>query len=195
MPEQENEPKILILSAPSGGGKTSLARALVEGRSDAEIVVSHTTREARPGETDGVHYQFVDSATFRKLIQEDSFIEHASVYGNLYGTSREAVNRLLASGKHAILDIDWQGARAVREYYPQAVSVFILPPSIDELEQRLRERNQDSESVIRQRMDKAMEELSHQDEFQVLLVNENFSESVSRLNKMLDSPDCKQPKS
>ncbi len=195
MPEQENEPKILILSAPSGGGKTSLARALVEGRSDAEIVVSHTTREARPGETDGVHYQFVDSATFRKLIQEDSFIEHASVYGNLYGTSREVVNRLLASGKHAILDIDWQGARAVREYYPQAVSVFILPPSIDELEQRLRERNQDSESVIRQRMDKAMEELSHQDEFQVLLVNENFSESVSRLNKMLDSPDCKQPKS
>ncbi|MCY4148004.1 MAG: guanylate kinase [Gammaproteobacteria bacterium] len=191
MPEEVTSPKILILSAPSGGGKTSLARALVKGRSDAEIAVSHTTREARPGEIDGVHYRFVDSGTFGKLIDEDAFIEHASVYGNLYGTSRTAVNSLLESGRHAILDIDWQGARAVRKCYPQAVSVFILPPSIHELEQRLRERNQDSETVIRQRMDKAKEELSHQHEFQTVLVNENFDESVACLNRILGSPDFK----
>lgn len=189
MSEQAIDPKILILSAPSGGGKTSLALALVKGRNDAEIAVSHTTRDARPGEIDGVHYRFVDSGTFRRLVNEDAFIEHASVYGNLYGTSRVAVNDLLESGKHAILDIDWQGARAVRECYPRAISVFILPPSIHELEQRLRERNQDSESVIRQRMDKAREELSHQDEFQTVLVNENFDDSVARLNQILDSPD------
>ncbi len=189
MPEQVIDPKILILSSPSGGGKTSLALALVKGRTDAEIAVSHTTREARSGEVDGIHYRFVDSDTFRKLIHEDAFIEHASVYGNLYGTSRVAVNALLESGKHAILDIDWQGARAVRECYPRAISVFILPPSVDELEQRLRERNQDSESVIRQRMDKAWEELSHQDEFQTVLVNEDFDESVACLNRILDSSD------
>lgn len=189
MPKQVTDPKILILSAPSGGGKTSLALALAKGRTDAHIVVSHTTREARPGEIDGVHYQFVDYDTFRRLIHQNSFIEHASVYGNLYGTSHVAVNELLKSGKHAILDIDWQGARAVRECYPQAISVFILPPSIHELEQRLRERNQDSELVIRQRMDKAMEELSHQDEFQVMLVNEHFEESVTKLNEILDSAD------
>ena len=189
MPKQAIDPKILILSAPSGGGKTSLALALVKGRSDAEIAISHTTRGARPGEIDGVHYQFVDSDTFRKLIDEDAFIEYASVYGNLYGTSRVAVSDLLESGKHAILDIDWQGARAVRECHPEAISVFILPPSIHELEQRLRERNQDSELVIRQRMDKAREELSHQAEFQTVLVNENFDDSVACLNQILDAPD------
>jgi len=188
MPEQATGPKILILSAPSGGGKTSLALALVKGRDDAEIVVSHTTREARPGEIDGVHYRFVDPAAFGRLIDADAFIEHASVYGNLYGTSREGVDDLMACGKHAILDIDWQGARAVRECYSQAISVFILPPSISELEQRLRERRQDSESVIRQRMEKAKEELSHQDEFQIVLVNENFDESVAHLHQILERP-------
>ena len=191
MSNPANDPKILVLSAPSGGGKTSLAKALAGSREDAEIVVSHTTRPARPGEIDGVHYHFVNPAAFEALISEQAFIEYAAVYGNLYGTSLSAVNALMATGKHVILDIDWQGARIVRERYPQAVTVFILPPSIDDLEKRLRERNQDSESVIRTRMTLVKQQLSHQDEFEIILVNEKFDESVAFLNKLLESCQSK----
>lgn len=185
-------PGILVLSAPSGGGKTSLARALADSRSDAEITVSHTTRTPRPGEVNGVHYRFVDAVRFEEMIRQRAFIEYATVYGNLYGTSYDAVDTLFASGKHAILDIDWQGARNVCSRYPRATTVFIMPPSIETLEQRLRERNQDSESVIRQRMELVEQEISHKDEFDIVVVNENFDESLAALHKILDSVDTGQ---
>lgn len=185
--KQARDPKILVLSAPSGGGKTSLARALEQGREDAKIVVSHTTRPPRPGEIDGMHYRFVERTAFEKMIHDDAFIEYATVYGNLYGTSLAAVDILFSSGKHAILDIDWQGARIVRRCYPSTISVFILPPSVRALEQRLRERNQDSESVIRERMKLVEQQLSHKDEFEIILVNKDFDNSLEFLNNLLDS--------
>lgn len=126
------------------------------------------------------------------MIRQQAFIEYATVYGNLYGTSYDAVDALFASGKHAILDIDWQGARNVRRRYPRATTVFIMPPSVETLEQRLRERNQDSESVIRQRMELVEQEISHKDEFDVVVVNENFDESLAALHQILDSVDTGQ---
>ena len=137
-------PGILVLSAPSGGGKTSLARALVARRNDVEITVSHTTREQRPGEEHGVHYYFVEKIDFETMIEKGEFIEYAQVFDNYYGTSIKALENLISRGKHAILDIDWQGARNVRRKYADAISVFVMPPSMEALEQRLRERRQDS---------------------------------------------------
>ena len=180
-------PGILILSAPSGGGKTSLARSLVERRDDVEIAVSHTTRKIRPGEQDGVHYFFVDTATFEEMIAKNRFIEHARVFDHYYGTSVNAIEKLLANGKHAILDIDWQGARNVRARFPDATSVFVMPPSVEALENRLRERKQDSEEVIQRRMRDAQNEMSHKDEFDVIIVNDDFDTALDELERELDS--------
>lgn len=138
------DPGILILSAPSGAGKTSLARALVADRTDAGIVVSHTTREQRPGETNGKDYFFVSRPRFEEMISGNRFIEYATVFDHFYGTSIEAIEELILDGKHAILDIDWQGARNVRKLYPASVSAFIMPPSIEALEQRLKNRKKET---------------------------------------------------
>jgi guanylate kinase len=183
---------ILVLSAPSGGGKTSLARALVAQRDDVEITVSHTTREQRPGEQDGVHYFFVDRPGFETMIEADEFIEYATVFGNYYGTSTEAIEKLILNGKHAILDIDWQGARNVRKRYPSAISVFVMPPSVEALEQRLRERRQDSEQVIQRRMEEAANEISHKDEFDVIIVNDDFDNALAQLGQVLDDLGTRQ---
>ncbi len=179
-------PGILILSAPSGGGKTSLAKALVAMRNDAGITVSHTTRKQRPGEEDGVHYYFVNRQTFREMIRQNNFIEYATVFGHCYGTSVKAVERQIASGKHAILDIDWQGARTVREKFPMAVSVFVMPPSLQALEQRLLERRQDSRDVIARRMEDAADQIDHKDEFDVIIVNDHFEAALMELSNVLD---------
>lgn len=179
-------PRILVLSAPSGGGKTSLARALVERREDIGIAVSHTTRDQRPGETDGVHYFFVDHPVFEQMIRNDAFIEYARVFKNYYGTSVNAVESLSQSGRLAILDIDWQGARSVRGRFPDAVTVFVMPPSIQSLEQRLRQRKQDSEQVILQRMKEAEKEMSHKDEFDEILVNDDFNRTLNQLEKIVN---------
>ena len=183
---------ILVLSAPSGGGKTSLARALVAQRDDVEITVSHTTREQRPGEQDGVHYFFVDRPGFETMIEADAFIEYATVFENYYGTSTEAIEKLILNGKHAILDIDWQGARNVRKRYPSAISVFVMPPSVEALEQRLRERRQDSEQVIQRRMEEAANEISHKDEFDVIIVNDDFDNALAQLGQVLDDLGTRQ---
>jgi guanylate kinase len=183
---------ILVLSAPSGGGKTSLARALVAQRDDVEITVSHTTREQRPGEQDGVHYFFVDRPGFETMIEADAFIEYATVFENYYGTSTEAIEKLILNGKHAILDIDWQGARNVRKRYPSAISVFVMPPSVEALEQRLRERKQDSEQVIQRRMEEAANEISHKDEFDVIIVNDDFDNALAQLGQVLDDLGTRQ---
>ena len=179
-------PGILILSAPSGGGKTSLARSLVEKRPDAGITVSHTTREQRAGERDGIDYYFTTRAHFEEMIQADAFIEYARVFDHYYGTSVEAIEYLLLNGRHAILDIDWQGARNVRKKFPQAVSVFVMPPSVEELEKRLRQRKRDSDETIARRMQDAEDQISHKDEFDVIIVNDDFNRALDELESVLD---------
>jgi len=169
-----DSPGVLIVSAPSGAGKTSLTRALVASRENVGLTVSHTTRPIRPGEESGVHYHFVSHESFEKMVQQGLFVEHATVFGNRYGTSIQAIDERLAEGKHAILEIDWQGARRVRDAFPAAVSVFIMPPSLEALEQRLRDRGQDSENVIANRMQAARSEISHKDEFDQIIVNDDW---------------------
>ncbi len=164
-----------------------MARALVAARADVEITVSHTTRGQRPGEEDGVHYNFVDKSTFEKMIAGDKFIEYATVFDHYYGTSVEAIEKLILHGKHAILDIDWQGARNVRKKYPIATSVFVMPPSVELLEQRLQQRKQDSVDVIARRMKEAMNEMSHKDEFDIIIVNDHFDTALAELDSVLNS--------
>ncbi len=179
-------PGVLIVSAPSGAGKTSLTRALVDARNDIGLTVSHTTRPIRSGEKDGVHYYFVDHSVFEQMVDDGLFVEHAVVFGNRYGTSIAAINARLQEGRHAILEIDWQGARRVREAFPNAVSVFIMPPSLEALEQRLRDRGQDSDEVIARRMQEARNEISHREEFDLIIVNDDFDEALAQLNATLD---------
>ena len=180
-----SSPGILILSAPSGAGKTSLARSLVESFGNAGLTVSHTTRAQRPGEVDGQHYHFVDKNTFESMIEDDGFIEYALVFDNYYGTSVKAIEALIFNGKHAILDIDWQGARNVRKKFPQAKSCFIMPPSVEALELRLRQRQQDSNDVIRRRMRDAKNEMSHKNEYDHVIVNDNFDVALLELHAIL----------
>ncbi len=176
---------LYIISAPSGAGKTSLVDALVRAVPDLRVSVSHTTRAMRPGEVDGVHYHFVDQERFAAMVAEGAFLEHARVFGNLYGTSRDQVLRSLEADIDVILEIDWQGARQVRRAMPDAVSVFVLPPSREELERRLRGRNQDSDEVIARRMQEAVNEMSHFDEYDYLIVNEVFEHALADLHALV----------
>jgi len=178
-------PGLYVVSAPSGGGKTSLVNALLERDDRVALSISHTTRAPRPGERDGVHYYFVDDDTFEALVREGAFLEHARVFDHRYGTGREAVERQLARGFDVLLDIDWQGARQVRESYPGARTIFILPPSMTVLRQRLEKRGQDSEAVIERRMRDARAEISHAGEFDFLIVNDDFSEALERLQDIV----------
>lgn len=177
---------ILILSAPSGAGKTSLARALLERRPEATLSVSHTTRATRPGEREGVDYWFVTPAEFERMVQAGEFVEYARVFDNRYGTSFAAIERPMIEGRTVILDIDWQGARAVRARFPAARSVFILPPSREELERRLRGRGQDPEAVIARRMREAVEQIGHYDEYEYAIVNDDFAAALADLEAIVD---------
>lgn len=172
---------LYIVSAPSGAGKTSLVKALVGQDPEILVSVSHTTRRSRPGEEDGVHYHFVDVAAFEAMLARGAFLEHAQVFGNYYGTSREWVEARLAEGRDVLLEIDWQGARQVREALPAAVSVFILPPSRAALEERLRGRGQDDDGVIARRMEESVSELSHYGEYDYLVVNDAFQAALEDL--------------
>jgi len=182
-----NEPRLFVVAAPSGGGKTSLIRALLEQDDRVRLSVSHTTRPPRPGEADGEHYHFVSEDEFLALIDGDAFLEHARVFDYRYGTSREAVELQLAAGFDVILDIDWQGARQIRNSFPSSCSIFIVPPSLDVLRQRLIARGQDSDSVIQRRMRDAQAEISHWAEFDFLIVNEKFEEALLDLHSKLRS--------
>jgi guanylate kinase len=159
-----------------------------------EISVSYTTRAPRPGEREGVHYHFVDAAEFERRAAADGFLEHADVFGRRYGTGRERTEALLASGIDIILDIDWQGARQVRQQVPDVVSIFILPPSAEELERRLRSRAQDSEETIAARMAAARAEMSHYDEYEHLVVNENFDRALEQLGGILLEARLRTPR-
>jgi len=172
---------LYIISAPSGAGKTSLVKALINDDSRVCVSVSHTTRSARPGEVDGWDYNFVDHATFLQMIDDNAFLEHAEVFTNHYGTSRRWVENTLAQGRDVILEIDWQGAQQVRQLMPDALSIFILPPSQQALQQRLQNRGQDSAEVIAQRMAQAVSEMSHYGEYDYLIINDQFERSLQEL--------------
>jgi guanylate kinase len=172
---------LFIVAAPSGAGKTSLVRALVKSLEHTSVSVSTTTRPPRPGEVDGVDYHFVDVAAFETLIAAGRFLEYARVFDHYYGTAHDTVRCLLEQGCDVILEIDWQGARQVRERMPDCRSVFILPPSREVLEQRLQARGQDDGELIARRMRDAISEMSHFDEFDYLVVNDDFAEALAEL--------------
>lgn len=180
-----SEGTLFVFSAPSGAGKSSLASALMETESSLATSVSHTTRAPRPGEEDGVHYHFVTPKQFRAMVDNDEFLEHATVFDNSYGTSQQAVQSLLDKGKDVILDIDWQGARAVKQKMGQVKTVFILPPSKPELENRLKGRGQDSDEIIARRMRDAVSEMRHYDEFDYVVVNDDFEQALGDLRAIL----------
>ncbi len=183
--QQSNGGSLYIISAPSGAGKTSLVKALLEKTDSITVSVSHTTRAARPGEVDGKDYHFTDIETFRSMIGAHAFLEHAQVFDNFYGTSRSSTLDLMGRGVDVILEIDWQGAQQVREKMPEAVSIFILPPSREELENRLRGRNTDSDEVIERRMRDAISEMSHYNEFDYMVFNDNFDTALEELRSII----------
>jgi guanylate kinase len=172
---------LFIITAASGAGKTSLVRAMLEADKRIKLSISYTTRQPRPGEENGEDYHFVDDATFLKMLDAGDFLESAQVHGARYGTSKTRVNEVLALGNDLILEIDWQGAAQVRKLYPEAVSIFILPPSIPELESRLRGRGQDSEEVIAKRLAAARSEMSHVGEFDYVTINDEFEQALHDL--------------
>lgn len=182
---------LFTVSAPSGAGKTSLVSALVASMADVQVSVSHTTRAIRPGEQEGVNYHFVSQETFASMLAESEFLEHAQVFTNYYGTSKHWVAQALASGVDVILEIDWQGAAQVRRLMPEAVSVFILPPSRDTLRQRLCGRGQDSEAVIEARMAEARNEISHYVECQYLIVNDRFEQALAEFQALVHAERLK----
>lgn len=175
---------LFIISAPSGAGKTSLVSKLIERDSRIQASISSTTRPIRPGEEDGVNYHFLTVEAFQQKIQDGDFLEHAKVFDNYYGTSKSAVESTLAAEKDVILEIDWQGAQQVRKLIPDAISIFILPPSLKELERRLTGRGTDSQDVIQRRMDDAVSEMQHFDEFDYLVINNNFDIALNELHSI-----------
>jgi guanylate kinase len=179
---------LFTISAPSGAGKTSLVKALLDKRGGSIAVsVSHSTRPIRSGEVDGVAYHFVSLTEFEQMAAEDEFLEHARVFDNCYGTATSSVRALLASGKHVILEIDWQGARQVKAKLPDTVGIFILPPSREQLEQRLRARGTDDETVIARRMGDADREMSHFHDAEYLVINDNFEQALFDLETIIHS--------
>ncbi len=178
---------LFIVSAASGAGKTSLVKALVDSTEDIIVSVSCTTRAKRPGEVDGVHYHFLTEDRFQAMLEQGGFLEYARVFDNQYGTSKSWVQERLQEGLDVILEIDWQGARQVRELHPEAIGIFVLPPSRPELERRLRGRGQDDEDVIARRMRDAVSEMSHYDEFDYVLVNDDFDSALAELRCLVQA--------
>lgn len=185
---------LYTVSAPSGAGKTSLVTAAVERLPNLSISVSHTTRAMRPGEKDGVNYNFVDRDEFLSMVDSGDFLEHAEVYGNHYGTSSSWVKNALSEGKSVILEIDWQGASQVRKKLDSTQSIFILPPSRDVLRERLTNRGQDDESVIDARMAEAKAEISHYLDADYLIVNDQFDQALCELEAIIANKDAKSAK-
>lgn len=178
---------LFTVSAPSGAGKTSLVNALIQRNTALRVSVSHTTRAMRPGEENGVNYHFVDEQNFRAMLERTEFLEHAQVFGNLYGTSQTWVSRQLAEGIDVILEIDWQGAQQVKRLMPETRSIFILPPSRAALEQRLTARGQDDGDIIAARMAEAVEEMSHYIESDYLVINQDFDTALEQLEAVIGS--------
>jgi guanylate kinase len=184
---------LFIIAAPSGAGKTSLVRALLEREPGISLSVSYTSRAARPGEVDGVHYHFVSRAEFEAMVESGEFFEHFVVHGDLKGTAKRAVLPFLDSGRDVLLEIDWQGARKVREQVPEARSVFIVPPSRVELERRLRHRAQDSEATIQRRLADSRVDIAHAGEFDYVVVNDQFDLALADLMAIVRAERLRTP--
>ena len=176
---------IFVVAAPSGGGKSTLVNALLAEDPLVRLSVSHTTRAPRPGEQDGREYHFTDVKTFEAMLARGEFLESALVHGNYYGTGQAWIESVRASGHDIVLEIDWQGAQQVRRLYPESVGIFILPPSMAELERRLRGRGKDSDEVIRKRLANAAEEISHVAEFDYVIINKDFDEARRDLSAIV----------
>jgi len=176
---------LFVVTAPSGAGKSSLIRALMAADAGVALSVSYTTRAPRPGEENGREYHFVDPATFAAMLERGEFLESAEVHGHRYGTSQRVIEQTRASGRDLVLEIDWQGAAQVRLLHPDAIGVFILPPSMAELERRLRARGQDAEAVIRRRMRNAAEEMAHAAEFKYAIINKHFDDALQDLKAVV----------
>ena len=184
---------MFVLSSPSGAGKTTISRALLETDNNLTMSVSVTTRPPRPSERDGIDYHFIDDAEFSRLVADDGLLEHANVFDHRYGTPRAAVESALAAGQDVLFDIDWQGTQQLRlKVRDDLVSVFILPPSTDELERRLRSRAQDSDDVVRGRMAKAADEVSHWAEYDYIIVNADIDDSVAQARTILAAERLRQ---
>src|SRR5215207_3706516 len=178
--------RLFVIAAPSGAGKTSLVKALLTRKPQLRVSISHTTRPKRATEENGREYFFVSVQQFQELVSSGQFLEHAQVFDNLYGTGRESVEAQLAQGRDVILEIDWQGARQVRAAMPEALSVFILPPSRRALEERLRNRRTDSDEVIARRLRDAVGDMSHWNEFDYVVVNDDFEKAVADIARIVD---------
>lgn len=184
---------LYIVAAPSGGGKTSLVNALLRLDDQLRLSISHTTRPPRPHEVPGRHYHFVSDEEFSRLLADNAFLEHAQVYDHRYGTGREQVQQQLDQGFDVMLDIDWQGAAQIRQSFPECRSIFILPPSLQELRRRLALRGQDSEEIIERRMQKARSELSHAGEFDYMIVNDDFDAALQDLHALIRTGSHRRP--
>ena len=177
--------KLFVITAPSGAGKTSLIEALMRDDPSLKLSISYTTRAPRPGEKNAVDYHFVDDRTFIAMRERGEFLESAEVHGYRYGTSKKVITEALARGEDLILEIDWQGAQQVRRIYPECVGIFILPPSVEELERRMRARGQDADAVIRRRLENAREELAHAGEFNYAIINKDFQTAHGELKQII----------
>jgi guanylate kinase len=180
-----NNAKLFVIAAPSGAGKTTIVKALVTRNPELRFSISYTTRQKRRTEVDGVDYLFVDVDEFERLKSEGELLEFAEVFDNFYATSRSQVEKHLSCGENVILEIDWQGARQVRTSMPECVTIFILPPSLEELERRLRDRRTDSPEVIARRLRDAQSDMSHWDEFDYIIINDKLEQAVGDLEKVL----------
>uniref|UniRef100_A0A3B0M0H0 Guanylate kinase n=1 Tax=Arsenophonus endosymbiont of Trialeurodes vaporariorum TaxID=235567 RepID=A0A3B0M0H0_9GAMM len=180
---------LYIVSAPSGAGKSSLIQALLKTQPlyDTQVSISHTTRAIRPGEKNSEHYYFITESKFQQMIEHNDFLEYACVFGNYYGTSRAVVEEIIHSGVDVFLDIDWQGAQQIRQKMPSARTIFILPPSKNELLRRLRGRGQDSEETINQRMAQAVAKIKHYNEYDYIIVNDDFNTALGDLQSIIRS--------
>jgi len=184
--EQSPHPgRLFVIAAPSGAGKTSLVQRLLERNPNLALSVSHTTRTPRATEVSGREYYFVSRAEFRRLVDEGAFLEHAEVFDNLYGTGRRTVEERLQAGQDVLLEIDWQGARQVRDAMPECLSIFILPPSRAALAERLQRRQTDSDEVIARRLRDAVQDMSHWNEFDYVIVNEHFEKALADLERII----------
>jgi guanylate kinase len=184
---------LFIISAPSGAGKTSLVGEILSRSDNIQASVSHTTRERRSGEEDGVNYHFVNQSEFLKMVVDDSFLEHAEVFGNHYGTSESWVRMTLELGIDVILEIDWQGAEQARKHFPSSQSIFILPPSKQALQERLTLRGQDNKEVIDRRIAAATQEMSHYIDADYLIINDDFETARTQLESIITSQRCRLP--
>lgn len=186
--------QLYIVSAPSGAGKTSLVQALITDIKDLKVCVSHTTRPKRDGELEGINYFFITTEEFSAMADDAAFLEYAEVFGNYYGTTRAAVSEMLTAGQDVILEIDWQGAQQVRKVWPDVLSIFIIPPSLQALRERLQRRNLDAPEVIHSRLQKAAAEIAHFLEFDYLVVNDDFARALADLQSIIRSQQLRLAK-